>query len=512
MSNAQRGPQWLAFLLLACLSLFSAGTASAQDPGVGGTRSNFEMDADFKSGFIPAFWNASNYTPTNKPLGDDWSKGPSGNAVLKQSGGVSVPGVTDDRRSIWKVDGNSGTNSAVAEGSTFSGGSNKNGDNIAPGQSPYLIQLGGSTPQKNDITNTYLHGRTDSDGNLWIFFAAETRSTDGASYLDFEYNQAGVSVTPNGPQFNLVGNGPVGGRTVGDVLLVINYTGGGNRPVVGVRTWQANATWSDELPLADIEAFVTTNATNVDPVAPNRAFTGDGAFANVTAALQMVEGGINITSLNLGSNFNPCSPVSTVTVKTRSSPSYTSELKDYDVLQFSAVPPSTLTALSPATKCETENAVFSTTVEGEGALAANVQWYFNNVLLGNGGKYAITTNGGTSTLTVSGVSPADAGAYKAVLTGSTCGTPETSASLTINAATAATDLTPLTKCAGESAAFTTTASGTGPFTYVWKKNGNVIPNQNGASLTISPVTEADEANYTVEVTGACGTVTKSAGL
>src|SRR5688572_4254159 len=55
----------------------------AQDPGRGGTRAGFEVDADFKSGFIPAFWNTNIYT--NYPmLGDDWSKGTTGNAVLKQ--------------------------------------------------------------------------------------------------------------------------------------------------------------------------------------------------------------------------------------------------------------------------------------------------------------------------------------------------------------------------------------------------------------------------------------------
>jgi hypothetical protein len=417
-------------LTLFIFLFFSSFNLWAQDPGKGATKAGFEIDADFKSGFIPSFWSASNYDPSSLLQGDDWSKGTSGNAVLKQSGGVSVPGVTDDRRSIWQVDGNSGSNSAVAEGSTFSGTSNKNGDNIASGQNPYLVELGGSTPQKNDLTNTYLHGRLVA-GQLWIFFGAETRSVNGASYVDFEYNQAGVSVVPNGTKFNLVGKGLVGGRTIGDVLLVINYTGGGNKPVVGIRTWQANATWSNELSLTSFEAFVTTNTTDVGPVAPNMSFAGDGAHSDVTGALQFVEGGVNITSLNLGSNFDPCNPLSTVTVKTRSSPSYTSELKDYDILAFSALPPATLTALSPVTACAAGQAIFSTTVSGSGALASNVKWY----KVTNGTESEITssisTSGLTSTLTLSNVTAADAGTYRARLTGADCGSPQTDAALTV---------------------------------------------------------------------------------
>lgn len=305
------------------------------DPGVGGTQAGFEVDASFRSGFIPGFWNSTNYTPPGLPTGDDWSQGPSGNAVLTQSGGVSVPGMTLDGRSLWQVDGNWGNKSPLPELMSFQGTSNKNGDAIGSGQSPYSIQSGGSGPQKNDITNTFLHTRIVNVGgvpHIWLFFAAETRSVNGNSYLDFEYNQAGVTTNAT----HLIGSGSVNGRTEDDFLLVVNYTGGGNRPVVGVRKWLASGTWSDELPVGALGAFVTTNTTNVTAVAPNKAFTGAGAYSNVTLALQLVEGGVDITALGL--NLDICAPEATVTVKTRSSSSYTSELKDLDILNFPLTP------------------------------------------------------------------------------------------------------------------------------------------------------------------------------
>ncbi|GAB3303151.1 T9SS type A sorting domain-containing protein [Hymenobacter tenuis] len=330
--------------------------AIAQDPGKGGTQAGFEVDADFKSGFIPGFWSNANYSPSITTLGDDWSKGTTGNAVLLQSGGISIPGVTANGRSLWQVDGNWGNLSPIAEQSVFAGSSNKNGDAIGSNQSPYTIGTGSGGPQKNDITNTFLHSR-EVGGKLWLFFAAETRSVNGASYLDFEYNQAGAKVIGS----NLVGQGLVNGRTVNDFLLVVNYTGGGNRPIIGVRTWLANGTWSAEKSVSTLGAFITTNTANVGPVAPNKSFTGDGAYTNVTGALQMVEGGINITDIEGLSTLNQCTPAATITVKTRSSPSYTSELKDFDILKFSLTPAATATVaeVSPACKAASGPTTFA---------------------------------------------------------------------------------------------------------------------------------------------------------
>jgi len=79
-------------------------------------------------------------------------------------------------------------------------------------------------------------------------------------------------------------------------------------------------------------------------------------------------------------------------------------------------------------------------------------------------------------------------------------------------------------CQGGTATFSTTASGPGPFTFVWKKGATVLNNgdlggrvtitstTNSSTLSISNVQPSDADTYTVEATGACSTATQSATL
>ena len=367
--SAARVRAWLGQAALALLVALGVGLAPAraQDPGAGGTQAGFEIDAHFQYGIIPPFWAGKSYLPNTSTFGDDWSKGngTTGSAVLKQSTttpAVSVPGPTADASALWQIDGNWGTSSTIGEQSVFAGSSNKNGNPIGAGQSPYSVGTGSGGPQKNDITNTFLYARTIV-GKLWLFFGAETRSVNGSSYIDFEYNQAGAKIIGN----QLVGQGKVNGRTVNDFLLVVNYTGGGNKPVVGVRQWLASGTWSAELPVTTLNAFVTTNTADVAAVAPNRAFTSDGAPTSTTGALQFVEGGLNITDVFKDTPLDQCTPLATITVKTRSSPSYTSELKDYDILRFPLTP--TALAVVPAVPAQCKDVSGTTAFSVRGTYA-----------------------------------------------------------------------------------------------------------------------------------------------
>ena len=69
-----------------------------------------------------------------------------------------------------------------------------------------------------------------------------------------------------------------------------------------------------------------------------------------------------------------------------------------------------------------------------------------------------------------------------------------------------------TTVVGSNVVFSTAASGTGPYNYVWSKNGAAISGQTNSSLTLNNVTTADAATYSVIVGGAIGTVTNSATL
>ncbi len=78
--------------------------------------------------------------------------------------------------------------------------------------------------------------------------------------------------------------------------------------------------------------------------------------------------------------------------------------------------------------------------------------------------------------------------------------------------TTATPLTHMTVFVGGVASFSTTAGGTGPFEFVWKKDGVVIDGASNAVFTIWDVSPGDAGTYNVEVSGACNTVTNTALL
>lgn len=65
---------------------------------------------------------------------------------------------------------------------------------------------------------------------------------------------------------------------------------------------------------------------------------------------------------------------------------------------------------------------------------------------------------------------------------------------------------------GGAVTLATTATGTPPFFYVWKKDGVTLAGQDGNSVTINPVTWSDAGLYSVEVTGGSGQVTNQAAL
>jgi hypothetical protein len=116
----------------------------------------------------------------------------------------------------------------------------------------------------------------------------------------------------------------------------------------------------------------------------------------------------------------------------------------------------------------------------------------------------------SSSLTLNAVAVADAGTYSVEVTGG-CGSLTNFATLTVNPGTSATPLANLVRCTNQPATFSTVASGTGPFGFVWRKNGGVMAGQTNNSITIN-ATGTNIGTYTVEVSGGCSSVTNSGTL
>jgi hypothetical protein len=154
---------------------------------------------------------------------------------------------------------------------------------------------------------------------------------------------------------------------------------------------------------------------------------------------------------------------------------------------------------SALTQCSNTNAIFTVLATGTGTLS--YQWR----------KAGINITGATNaSLTLNNIVSADAANYSVVVTG-TCGSiTSANAALIVNPLTTITSQPQATtQCLGANATFTVSATGTGAISYQWKKGGVNIPSATNSNLTLSNLVPGDAANYTVEVTASCGTVTSN---
>ncbi|WP_348813564.1 PKD domain-containing protein [Flavobacterium maritimum] len=225
----------------------------------------------------------------------------------------------------------------------------------------------GNSPNKNEIQNCGAHfsygdpnmvgGVTDASGNfigasvagdpkdLWCLFAGDRQVTNGSSYIDFEFLQAPLTITgaTYGPIDPLTGVAAIesgsgafhseapdetGGRTPGDILVTIEFTQGGGDATVVIQQWtlvggvyQYQVVGNNAFPN---QIFCTNN--NVTTTVP---FDVYGANPGTYVPNQWAEGAINLTKVLTYLN-NPCTSISTLFIRTRSSGnSSQSELKDF---------------------------------------------------------------------------------------------------------------------------------------------------------------------------------------
>lgn len=160
----------------------------------------------------------------------------------------------------------------------------------------------------------------------------------------------------------------------------------------------------------------------------------------------------------------------------------------------------TATPLANATVCAGEGASFVTIAAGLGP--------FGFVWKKDGALIAGATN---ANLTLTTVSAANAGTYTVKVTGARNAVTN-AASLVVREMIGATPISAATRFVGESVMFQTTLGGTGPFIFVWRKDGVILSSQTNGSLSIGAVAMNDSGFYTLIVEGMCNAVTNAAML
>jgi probable HAF family extracellular repeat protein len=154
------------------------------------------------------------------------------------------------------------------------------------------------------------------------------------------------------------------------------------------------------------------------------------------------------------------------------------------------------------------NAIF--TISATGATPMGCQWQFNGANLSDGGSIS---GSGTMTLTITGVGAGNVGSYFAVITNMAGSAVSAGAALALAGPPVITQQ-PVDALVdfGQTAQISVVAVGAGNLTYQWYADG--VPMQDGgsvsgsatATLTISNVSEADVALYTVVVGNQAGSV------
>jgi hypothetical protein len=178
-------------------------------------------------------------------------------------------------------------------------------------------------------------------------------------------------------------------------------------------------------------------------------------------------------------------------------------------------------AAAPASGTLTVNPMPSATIAAPAAVCANSTGNAASVAnAGAGASYNWTITGGaitagqnTPNVTWTAGASGTATLNVTVTNAAGCSATAPLKTVTINQPPAVTPLTNVTVNAGSAASFTTTASGAGPFSFVWKKgatvittggNITIISTATSSTLNIASATAADAGNYSVEVSGACG--------
>lgn len=366
----------------AILILFNLcmGTGNAQitTPVI---RANFGVDGDLRSNFFNNILQAGN---------DEWfSNGTAANGtgqyVIDTNGAASIlaayvsrpasrkqPFSKLMRQAPYSIVNNRLVLDAVFhrdyhgdDSTVFASGSNKNGD--SPGNWSCPISQG--IPDKNDILDAMIHVRRAGPNvtdTMWMFGGISIENTTGNRYFDFELYQSNIAY--NRPTRSFTGFGPNMGHTSwtfdasgnvitpGDIIFSFEY-GGSGLSMVQARIWVSQASLSIT-PANFNWGGLYDGAYNGAPygyasIAPKTAgafYSGlhntltqwagpfglirqNDALVTDYAAIQYMEFSVNMSKLGLDPGHfahNACgNPFRRVLIKTRSSSSFTAELKDF---------------------------------------------------------------------------------------------------------------------------------------------------------------------------------------
>jgi hypothetical protein len=194
---------------------------------------------------------------------------------------------------------------------------------------------------KGDLVNTYAVAYINGAGQLILYFGAEKNDASGTNNLGVWFLQdddVSCTDTQGGS-----GTAFTGSHVVGDILVVSEFTNGGNQATIVAYVWDptnpaavnnlvllgssGRCDQIDSLNLDDRLCAITNVSNQVNP--PWKTWDKDTGSLDFIDTQQFYEGAINVTAFGL----NPC--INTLLTDTRSSVSTTATLYDFALVPFS---------------------------------------------------------------------------------------------------------------------------------------------------------------------------------
>jgi len=174
--------------------------------------------------------------------------------------------------------------------------------------------VSGSIPNsKADLARFAIAGETLANGHQMLYLAWSRENQSGTVNFDFEINaKAQPDLTTPGPKLL--------NRTVGDLLINYAFQGGSNSPTLTKYHWNGS-TWTNDGVISTACSEGQTNAAQVSENLGGNPAVNRPAQQFGEAAIDMVCAGIV--------QQNACESFNSAYVKSRSSTSFTSEIKDF---------------------------------------------------------------------------------------------------------------------------------------------------------------------------------------
>jgi hypothetical protein len=307
-TGSRRRRTWLALGTVAALTLLAIPATSFADDASG-------CDFSPTNNGVPDCSLTGPLTPSTFEGGD-------GNLLVNTSGNTDWANVANLNPAFDLLSG-TGDNS-------FGQGTKEDDPNVS-------VVTGSIPPNKSDLTRFYEASETVG-GNTYLYLGWERTNVLGSANFDFEFNQLAQ------PNLTTTGKKTLN-RTAGDLLVTYDFTNGGGRPTLGLLSWLTSATtpvipgfatnsclsahsfpcWGDKIALTSANSIGAVN--NVDSVT-DPLFSNQPNYINPVPALQFGEAAINLTGSGL---FPPgaCEALNSAFVRSRSSASFTAEVKDF---------------------------------------------------------------------------------------------------------------------------------------------------------------------------------------